>query len=254
MSYFSSNQVVYVNSNNRASGSHTDFQIKLDVNNNIDWDKVCVLDCSIPKSAYTVSSTSNTFTLTEFWYEYTVTLAVGNYTRKSLATALAAALTVASGNLLITYTCTYPVINNSVDNGKFTISITGNEGYQPVISVGSSRIYELLGFDKNSSNVFVSNSLTSTNVCNLSPETTIQIKSDICNTFNSINLQSVIGNSDPSYSSINFTNHAPAEYAVKANIKGDNIFTFRLTDENDILYETNGLNIVINLMLFTIKH
>lgn len=249
MSFFSNNQIVYVNSNNRTTGSHTDFQIKLDINNNIDWDKVCVLDCSIPKSQYTVSATTNTFILTELGINYTVTLPIGNYTRKSLATAVSVSMTNASGNVW-TYSLSYPTINNTSDNGKYTFTVSGNSG-QPTITVGISKICELLGFDRNSSNTFVADSLTSSNVCNLSPETTIQIKSDICLNFNNINLQSVIGNSDPSYSSISFYNHAPECYAVKANIKGDNIFTFRLTDENDILYDTNGLNVVINLMLFT---
>eukprot|EP00732_Lithocolla_globosa_P004376 Lithocolla_globosa_v1_NODE_4007_length_1531_cov_501.416949.p1 type:complete len:177 gc:universal NODE_4007_length_1531_cov_501.416949:585-55(-) len=176
MQYYTDREIIYVNSRNRVSGTNSNFQYKIELNNNVDYDHVVVLDASIPKSSYTIQSNNNTFTVSEEIdggpsTDRIITIPEGNYTRLSLSKVLK---TLLNDNVnTYVYNITYDNINNTADTGKYTYSWTNINGtaQEPIFTFGEY-LWEQLGFDKNSVNTFSSNTLISTNVINLRPEGT----------------------------------------------------------------------------------
>src|SRR4051794_24594276 len=99
----------YINSRNRLTGTDADFTAQVDIPTTDKFDRVCVLDISIPKSYYLVQNGQNTFTLTEAKGSATITIDPGNYSRRNFATLLTAKLNTASAGLSgWTYAITVP--------------------------------------------------------------------------------------------------------------------------------------------------
>jgi hypothetical protein len=238
-------ELQYINSNNRINGSHSDFTIKIQLKPGTTYKYVTVLDASIPKSFYIVPEHYNTFTLDENGASTTITIPAGNYTRKSLKETLATQLTSSSPNSW-TYAVTYSNINSSVDTGKYTVSVSGNGGVQPSF-IFTTNMYEILGFDRNSTHSFLADTLVAPNVANLSRESTIFIRSDVCQEQDDI-LQNIVTSDNPSFSYVDFRNYMPNEYKKKYNSGADNVFYFRITDENDRGLDLNGLNLQLTLL------
>jgi hypothetical protein len=249
--YFLKNQLFYIDSNNRLSGSNTNFSYQIDISRNSEFDKVVLLDCSIPKTYYLVESGYNTFQLTEGTSTVTITLPFGNYSRTSLKNVLKTQLNANSPNSYV-YTITNQNISNTQDTGQYTFTVSGNGSVQPIFTFTTS-IYELLGFNANSTNQFISNNLVSTNVANLQPENTLFIRSDICQNYNDNILQNIISAQNANYSFIVFNNPNPKEYSKNFNSGSSNVFFFQITDENGTVLNTNGLNVVMTIMVYQLN-
>ena len=251
MNYFTNKQIFYINSAKRLTGTHSNFSYFLNIDPNEDFDRVVVLAASIPKSYYLVDSSYKSFTLQENSSTVTITFDEGNYTRNSLAVKLQSLLNTNSPNSF-TYTVSYSNISTSNDNGKYRITVSGNGGVQPIF-IFTNQMNEQLGFNINSSNQFSGDILYSTNVVNLTNETTLFIHSDICqnNEGNNI-LQEVYASGEASYSTINFVNPIPNEYSKPMNTISakSNSYNFYLTDENGTPLDTNGINIVMTIMIY----
>ena len=89
MSYYSEHQIFYINSNNRSSGTNENFSYILDIDRNFNYDRVLLLDATIPKSFYNVQTGFNTFTISEDNITRSITLPIGNYNRNSFANDIA---------------------------------------------------------------------------------------------------------------------------------------------------------------------
>ena len=81
-----SKKIFHVNSANRISGTASDFEYKIDLPKNNQFNRVCVVDISIPKSFYMVNEGSNTFEIGG----HTLAVSEGNYSRKSFQITLSA--------------------------------------------------------------------------------------------------------------------------------------------------------------------
>lgn len=251
--YYINKQIFYVNSRNKINetDSHTDFSYMLNIDPNETFDKVVLLSCSIPKSFYFIQEGENTFILDEDGVQVTITIPAGNYNRNSLGTTLRNQLNVLSPNAW-NYSVSYPIINQMCDDGKYIISVTNNTS-QPSLIFGK-HVAEQLGFERNSTNTFILDSLKSTNVCNLSNETTLYLHSDICQNNEGDNiLQEIYSNGDASYSYINFQNPIPKEYSKPMTSDTSNIYRFTLTDEDGNKIDTNGININFTIMLYKVN-
>ena len=248
MATFGDRQIFYINSTNRISGTNSNFTYSLDIDQNSEYDRAVVMQCSIPKSYYLIESGYNTFTLREGVLSATVTITPGNYNRKSFQTVLTTSLNSASPTIW-TYAIAYPNTLSAADTGKFIFTVTGNGGVQPAF-IFTRNVYEAMGFRSNSTNTFVANSLTSTNVIKLQAEDTLYIHSDLVSNKGDNVLQEVFANGDPSYAAINFQNVCPDAYAKKITLSGSNSYCFYLTDESGTAIDLNGQNMQIVLLLY----
>ena len=249
-SYFTKSFIYYVNSRNRINENDSDSNFSFYFQNLQDneFDRVVLLSASIPKSFYLIQNGSNSFILQENTTQVTISIPQGNYNRNSLLSTVKSLLNSNSPNSW-TYNITYPNINQTYDDGKYYFTVTNNTSQPSLIFTNS--VYEQLGFNKNSTNTFISNSLVSTNVCNLSTETTLFIHSDISQNENSDNvLQEIYSNGEGSYSYINFINVCPHEYSKPLNNNNSSVFNFYLTDENGLIINTNGININFTIMIY----
>lgn len=247
-------QLININSADRNTGSNTNFYINVYLDDFAEYDKVVILDASIPKSFYSVPSNHTSFTLDENGTEYTISLTPANYTRASFTTALETALNN-SGSY--TYSISYQNIVTSAngDNGKLTFTVSGNSGIQPIFKFtgpdqGLDTLWEHMGFNRNSSNTFSGDSLTSSNVINLGGETTLFIHSDICLGKNNNILANIYVNNNASLSTINYYCQSPEFYAKNFVKNKSNSYWFYLADEFGEEIDLNGLNIVFTLCLF----
>jgi len=240
----------YVNSANRINQSDTDtnFSYKFVHLQDEDFDRVVLLSASIPKSYYLVPTGQNTMTLQEGVSLVVIPFPVGNYNRNSLAITMKNLLNANSPNGW-TYNITFANINQTVDDGKYYFTVTGNSS-QPSFLFGNY-MAEQLGFNHNSVNIFNTNQLVSTNVCNLSTETTLYLHSTICTNGTDDNvLQEIYSNGESSYSYINYQNIIPHEYSKPLSNNQSDTFSFYLTDEFGNVMDTNGININFTIMVY----
>lgn len=238
-------RIFYINSRDRTSGTNSDFTYDIDLKG-LDVSHAAILQAYIPKSFYVVVSGENTFTLEEDSKQASVSISPGSYSKSSLKSHLQTQLNSASPNGY-SYTITTPSSSQG-ETGKLTFSVSGNGGIQPIL-IFTTYLWEQLGFDKNSSNQFSSDTLTSTNVINLQSENTIFLHSDIIQDSDSV-LQEIYAGSSLNYSAISFQNHSPELYAKKLQTADSNSYRFYLTDENSNPINLNGLNIVLTLLVY----
>ena len=65
MALITSKRIFYINTRSRLSGTDSNFTYSLPMPPNAEYDKACVLQCSIPKSYYLIEAGYNTFQLRE---------------------------------------------------------------------------------------------------------------------------------------------------------------------------------------------
>lgn len=242
-----SKRIYYINSRNRIGGTDSDFTYNIDMKGLHEPTHVALLRAYIPKSYYSIQSGSNTLTLDEDGTTEIITLPEGNYSVNSLKTKLKALLDTASPNGW-TYTITTPSTTSQPQTGKLTFSVSGNSSVQPSL-VFEDGLYEQLGFEANSTNDFVADSLVSTNVINLQAEQTLFIHSDIIQDTDNV-LQEIYASNQLSYSAIVFENNNTKDYSKPLVSKTNNTYRFYLTDENSNKIDLNGLNLVMTLMIY----
>ena len=93
MNNYTNKEIFYIDSHNRtnANDSHSGFSYELDINPNVEYDRVVMLDCSIPKTNYSVNSSNNRFQVMEsIGVETTryIIVPIGNYNRASVKNML----------------------------------------------------------------------------------------------------------------------------------------------------------------------
>lgn len=248
----SNHQIFYINSANRETGTDSSFTYFLPIDVQAKYDSVCCLACSIPKSYYMIQATQNTMILSENGLTATITIPAGNYSYLSFKSVLPPLLNAASVSMghAYSYTINYPNKLITADTGMFTYSVTNNGGVQPQF-IFTSYLYEQFGFIANSTNIFNSNTLTSTAVINFTPETTLFIHSDLADNKIDDILQDVFDNNSPPYSYVVYYNQGNLEpYCKKLRLNDSKLFRFSLTNENNSLIELNNRNMLITAVCF----
>lgn len=241
----SNKTIFYINSSNRINGTHSNFNYKLQFNDNIPYDRVVVLQATIPKSYYLVQDGKNTFTLVHGLSSYTITVPAGNYGRTTFQSTILSLLNAASS---FVYAISYPS-STARQTGKFTFTVSNNASVQPSF-VFTDYLYECFGFNENSTNTFSGNSLTSENIIKLQAEDTIFIHSDICQNENDNVLQEIYAADNPNFANITFVQNNLESYSKHLTTTQNNIYNFQITNENDVELELNGLNVNLTLMLY----
>ena len=259
--------IAYIDSFNRTSGTTSNFTSKIELPPN-NFDRVALLQASIPKSWYLVDTTNNTFILREVdqvapfgTYNLTITIPVGNYTRINLASIVASLLNTASSSLLAgpftnTYTITYPS-SSQTNTNHYTYTSTSTSA--PTLKT-SSFIFQNnncgipFGFNNSSTNVFTQVSLVGTlisvNAINLSSKNRLYLKSNLCQLSNKTVLQEIFSNNIQDNGIIVYQ-----QSEIEANSKlflsnSDNLFSFQLTDRFDNIVDLNGLDITLSIYFY----
>jgi hypothetical protein len=246
--YHGISKVFYINSTVRCSGtSDTNFSYTLNIPSKNTFNKVCLLQLSIPKSFYNFPSGSNTFILQEKGVNYTITVPFGSYNVTNLCSTLSSILTAASGNSW-TYSVSYPT-SSQANTGLLTFTVSGNGIFQPSLIFTGGYCYIQLGFNNASTNAFVSSSLSSVNFICLSTVNRIYVKSSMCSTSEQSILQEVL-QTFPDNSYIYFE-----QYDIQANSKEftnnlSQVFDFVITDGEGKQISTNGLNVQMSLLCY----
>lgn len=242
-------QTVYVRSQDRTntSDSISDFTYEINLTDP-EFDSVCLKSCSFPKSWYIIQAGYNTFTLREASVNYTITIPPGNYNTRSLTTEISLLLTSAT---VSTYTYVADIaLSTEVQTGKILFSVSGNAGAQPSLIFGASSPYLQLGFAAGSTNVFVGDTLTSTNVIYLQQANDIILVSDVCKQNNGDYpiLQALYINS-PDFTSILYLCPDVGGYACDLNYHSST-YRFTLMDHDGRILNLNGLNWSFSLVFF----
>ena len=246
---FKHKKIYYIDSNNRISGTAENMQYKIDMKN-LDPDHCVVLSANIPKTYYILQDGYNKFSILENGVTTIITMTPGNYSRKTLKNELQTILN-ASSSQGWSYSISYASISQ-VDDGKYSFSVSGNGVLQPsfIFTNVESHIHEMMGFDKSSTNAFVSNSLKSVNVIKIIGEDTLYIKTDFCSGHAINTLQEIYSHNEPDYNNIRYMNSSPLFHAKEINNQGSSVFHFQITNENNTIMNLNGCNWTMTLCVF----
>lgn len=247
LSFAASHRIYYVSTFNRTGGTNEYFTCQLQIPHDAGFDRVVVLQASIPNSFYIVQNGFNTFTLREDDIDTTITVPAGNYSARVFATVVGNLLTTNSPHMW-TYTMALPNQSTEPSTGKFTYTVSGNDSQPSIIC--TVNVNEQLGFDINTTNTFVANSLVSTSVVNFASESTVFIHSDIADSGDSDVLQEIYSNNAITLSRITYLCQVPELYSKMLRTNKANIFTFSLTNEKGQLLNLNGVDMELTLCLY----
>jgi len=242
--------IITFSSQNRIGGTNSSFQsepVDLGVN---DYNSVCLIQASIPKSYYNMPNGYNTFTLRENGVDTLITVPIGNYTKINLATKLSSIMTSGSSQGW-TYSITYPPYTEP-DDFKFTFTVSGNGGLQPSIILTESSPFRQLGFDELSTNVFVANVLRSTNAINLSYVLRMFIHTDLIQNANDSTLDEIMNVGSFPPQGIVYYQQQDVELATKEyNPSGSNSWKFTLVDGFNQIVDLNGIPYSFTVCFYT---
>lgn len=241
--------ILSFSSRDRVSGTNSSYVSRaLNVPDN-NFDSVCLLQASIPRSFYNVSRGRNTFLLEENGIQTEVVIPPASYNIYNIQKVLGDAMTVASTQSWV-YTVTYPACDG--DTYHFTFTVSGNAGVQPKIIFNILFSMERqLGFDELSTNEFVGDKLESTNAVNMSFITRAFIVSDICQSANNSVLEEVLNYADYGLRSICYYQQQDVDINSRIFAKTNtNSWTFSLVDSFGQQIDLNGIPWAISVVLF----
>lgn len=235
-------QHLYLNSNDRISGTSTDYHVLIDDNLLRDQHKdIAVSECIIPHSYYAINDNNKTFVCgMSGAFLGGITLDVGNYTAADFATHLSSKLSAALSPEVFT-------VAFSSQTGKLTFSTLDTTDF---VITTDNKNYKYLGFAKNSTNTSSSGVLVSSNVINISGTEYIDVCSNLTvASENSSNLNRnvltrVYPNSSP-FSSIFY--NATSDNATHFNGQHIQRLHLQLKDEFGDIIDLNGLDWALTL-------
>ncbi|EGG19726.1 hypothetical protein DFA_00304 [Cavenderia fasciculata] len=243
-------KLFYINSHNRISGTNSRFKYSITYYPQDKFDRVALLQATIPKSFYTVRKNLNSFTLIEDDQSTVITIPIGNYSRKSLQDTLEKKLNELSPNQ-VKYAINWPT-SQQPNTGKYIFTCASTRDIQPVFSF-TNQLFRHLGFDKDTKNQFVNNVLVSTNVINLQSDNVLSIHSDLCSNGDDDILQEIYSAAgSPDFSNIHWQNYDLEAYSKQLVSNTKTSFTIYLTDQDGNEVNLNGVNMNLTLILF--KH
>ena len=162
-------KIIYLNSEDRISGSASNFLYAVDIPNGSKFDTCCVLSMTIPRSYYIVRDGYNRAKITIDGVSNEFEVPPGNYNVNNFATLLLALLAPFG-----TFTMTFSTIT-----GKYTYGYTGAATTVAFVFEDPSRLGHQMGFDEVSENHFNSGALQSANVVNFVSTSTLFLHSDM---------------------------------------------------------------------------
>ena len=246
--------IFFVNPDDRVAGNNNSFSFKINLPPNNNYDRVALLQCKIPKTYYLIRPRLNFFLLREITTRTRINIPVGNYTISAFRATLETLLNQASitSGLNWTYAVSYPNEQTEVNTGKFTFTVAGNAGNQPRLIIRDNSIAKPIGFNTNTSNRFINDTLTSTNVINLQAEHTVYIRSDVCRNGDNSDILQEIDTSVKFFEEIVYQTTDVEANAKEITTNKHNVYKFHLTDARGREVDLNGNNWSFSLLFY--KH
>lgn len=242
----SKSQIYYIDSSKRLTGTETDFTYRLNING--EYTHCCVLQAIVPQSYYLVRNGLNKFKINENGVILEITIPRGNYNAISFRNKVKELL---NSSCQYDYEIILPNSTQESNTGKYTFTVSGNGGVQPsFIFEDDSLLYEQFGFPRDSINTFVDNKLDSQNVVKFVPEDTVFIHSSICADDNNDILQEIYNGNSAQFGNIVYRCEDFQAYSKPIRSVNANIYSFKVTDENSFVLNTNGSNVMITLLLW----
>jgi hypothetical protein len=235
-----------INSADRNAGgtvSNFTFNIALPTDGRT-FNRVSVTSVTCTKSNYAIQALYNYFYLIENGVRRTITITPGNYILNAFKTVLQTQMNASAPSGWV-YAVTFPNTSIAANTGKFTYTVTGNSGSQPSIQV-LNFMYRKLGFDKNSTNVFVSDTITSTNVLFLNATPSLYIKSNLVDGETS-QLVRVDASLVPDYGTITYQCPHPESFGHMLSSSTSNTASFSMTNQDNLPIDLNGNDWIISL-------
>jgi hypothetical protein len=249
---------VYLDSEERISGSASNFLYEIIIPDGLKVDTCCVLSMTVPRSYYLVRPGQNQAILILAGeggaspVEHPFKIDPGNYNvdnfRETLLAILNGIATPAPG-MPAAFTITYSGIT-----GKYTYGYTG-PGTAAFKFEDPSRLGHQLGFGEVSVNPFVATGspatmlLTSANVVNFVSTSTLFLHSDMVDDSTSI-LQEVYADNSVPFANLVYNCRVPGMYSKKMKNTRSAVFSFSLCDEHDKEVDLNGHDICVTLLLY----
>jgi hypothetical protein len=251
MSHILNGRIYYINTANKVSGTTSNCLVRMEIPPNEDFDRVVVLSAVIPRSYYLIQAPNNTFILNENGIETTITIDEGNYSYLSFKTYLQNKLTSSSTQGWI-YTITIPNNLTQATTGKYSFNVDNKESKTlPSFTFpDKSKVHEQMGFDKNKTYQFETNTLISPNVVKFVPEDTLYIHSDMITMNHDDVLQEVFTTGTSDFGTIRYQCTTPIEYSKSLSVAKNNVYRLTLTDEDGNTINLNGLNMVLTILLY----
>lgn len=268
-----SKQTIYINSRRRESGTDSNFEYKIPLQQPNEFTHVVVAQAVIPKTYFSIQDGFNTFTLRINSLTATVTTPPANYVRDALSSVLKIKLEAAA--LSLGFTLTFSVTHKNPftegDDGYYTYTV-GGTGISSITTISfifgdedATDMFEPMGFaapalGSTIAYAFTSGAtftLVSTAVPKLQPEDALFIHSDICTTTSRLPddiLQEVYANTGTSA----FGNILFQQFDSELNAKpiagnSGGVFRFRVTNESNEPFDFNSCNVLITLTVYQIN-
>jgi len=241
-------KLIYLDSEERISGTSSNFSHLIDIPDGMKYDTCCVLSMTIPRSYYLVRSGQNKAILTLDGEDHPFEIPPGNYNADNFAEVLLTILNTAAG--MPAFTITFSTVT-----GKYTYAYSGL-GTASFVLRDPSRLGHQMGFDEVSENHFVVtpgmpgvSSLTSKNVVNFVSTSTLFLHSDMVDDGTDI-LQEVYADNSIPFSNLVYNCRVPGMYAKSLRNNTSSMFNFSLCDEHDKEVDLNGHDICITLIMY----
>jgi hypothetical protein len=242
-----------IDSHQRIAGNNSDFsyEIKLPPDLIGKVDHVSVVGGVFPKSYYLVRDGFNSFTLTEDNKTATVNIPAGNYSLSVFKTTVQTQMNSASPNTF-TYSLSFPNSAQTVNDGKWIITVSGNDVIRPIIRFDEiSDIREQLGFNHTVNYQFATdNTLKSANVVKFISEDSLFLRSDMVDDYGDDTLLNIYTGGTPDFSTIAYNNPDIYGSAKLMRNKNNGVYRFYLTNEDGESIFLNGVNMVFTIILF----
>jgi len=238
-------KLIYLDSEERISGTSSNFSYAIDIPDGAKYDTCCVLAMTIPRSYYLIRSGQNKGILVLDGVEHSFEIPPGNYNADNFSETLLAILNGIAATAAFTITF-------STITGKYTYAYSGL-GDVAIVLRDPSRLGHQMGFDEISTNHFIREQnaciLSSKNVVNFVSTSTLFLHSDMVDDSTDI-LQEVYADNSVPFSNLVYTCRAPGMYAKKLRNNTSSLFNFSLCDEHDKEVDLNGHEILITLILY----
>ena len=235
------NRIFYINSENRITGTSSNFSYQLEIPKDQKYDSCCVLAMTIPRSYYLIRDGQNSCTLTVNGTSYPFTVSPGNYTAINFQPVLLGMLNAFGVG-------TFTMALSSI-TGKYTYSYSGTGSVVSFTLADPSRLGTSIGLPRSRKFYFCRWNTRIENVLDFISTTTLFLHWDMVMDKTSI-LQEVYADNTVPFNNLVYNCRDPNMYSKAMQNTQSGVFNFSLCDEHNLEVDLNGQDICVTLLMY----